>query len=51
MAIGKNIACKKGKRKQFQPPYNIEAVGKNIKLGKGEGDRNFREENIIELGI
>ena len=26
-----------GKRKQYYLPYNIEAVGKNIKGGKGKG--------------
>ena len=31
MAVGK-----KGKGKQYQVPYNIEAVGKKIKLGKGK---------------
>ena len=30
---------KKGKQKQYNLPYNIEAVGKNIKWERGEGDR------------
>ena len=33
------------KGNQYQYPYNIEAVRKNIKWGKGEGDRNFGEKN------
>ena len=36
---------KKGKGKQYYLSYDIEAVGKNIKLGKGEGDGNFGGEN------
>ena len=36
------ITWKKGKRKQG---YNIKAVGKNVKWGRGEGDGNFGEEN------
>ena len=31
MAAGKIIMWKKGKGKQYHLPYNIEAVGKNIK--------------------
>ena len=35
MAAGKNIAWKKnGKGKQYHLPYNIEAVGRNIKWGR-----------------
>ena len=34
-----------GKGKHYPRPYNIEAVWKNIKWEKGEGGRNFREEN------
>ena len=36
---------KKGMGKQYHPPYNVEAVGKNIKLGKGEGNGKFRGKN------
>ena len=36
---------KNEKGKQYHLPHKIEAVGKNIKLGRGEEDRNFREEN------
>ena len=32
---------KKGKRKQYHLLYNIKAVGKNIKLGRGEGGRKL----------
>ena len=43
MAVGKNLTWKKkGKGKQCHLPYNIEAIGKNIKWGKGEGVRTFR---------
>ena len=42
---GKNITWIKGKGKQYHLLYDIEAVGKNIKLGKVEGDGNFGEEN------
>jgi len=31
--------------KQYHLPYNIEAVEKNIKLGRGEWDEKFGEEN------
>ena len=44
MALGKNLRWMKVKRTLF---YNIKAVGKNIKLEKGEGDGNFGEENKI----
>ena len=36
---------KKGIRKQYHLPYNINAVGKNIKWGRGEGVGNYGEEN------
>ena len=37
---------KKGKRRSKNHlSYNIEAVGKYIKVGRGEGDGKFREEN------
>ena len=36
MSVGK-----KGKRKQYHLPYNIKAVGKNFKWGRGEGNGNF----------
>ena len=36
---------KKGKRKQCNILYDIKAAGKNIKLGRVEGDGNFGEEN------
>ena len=32
MAVGKNITWKKGKENQCHLPFNIEAVGKNIKI-------------------
>ena len=38
---------KKGKGKQCHLPYNIKAVGKNIKWVKGEGDQNFGGENYL----
>ena len=41
--MGKNIIRKKRKGKQYHPPYNIKALGKNTKRGKGDG--NFRDEN------
>ena len=37
---------KKRKGKQYHLPYNIESVGKNIKLERGEEDGNFPEEKI-----
>ena len=43
MALGKNITWKKGK--QHHLPYDIKAVGKNIKCGRGEESVNFGEEN------
>ena len=33
MSVGKNMTWKKAK--QYHLPYNIKAVGKNIKMGKG----------------
>ena len=42
-SFGKNITRKKGK--QFNLPFNIEAVGKNIKWERREGDEHFGEEN------
>ena len=38
---------KKGKGKQYLLSYNIKAVGKNIKCGRGEGNRNFGEGNKL----
>ena len=43
MSVGKNITRKKGKRKQYLLPYNIESVFKSIKWRKTDG--NFGEEN------
>ena len=40
--MGKNLRWMKVKRTLF---YNIKAVGKNIKLEKGEGDGSFGKEN------
>ena len=38
--------------KQYPLPYNIKAVGKNIKLEREEGDGNFREENQnLKMGL
>ena len=45
MALGKNITWKRRKEKQYHLPYNIKAVGKNMTMGRGEGDRHFWEEN------
>ena len=42
MAVGKNITWKKGR---YNLSYDIKAVEKNIKWGRGAGDRNFVEEN------
>ena len=36
---------RKGRGKQFHISHYIEALGKNIKRGKGEGHGNFGEEN------
>ena len=43
---------KNGQGKQNHLPYNIEAVGKNIKLVKGEREGSFEEENqdIVKWG-
>ena len=43
MGVGKNITWKKGKGKQCHFPYNIMAVGKNIRGEEENGD--FGEEN------
>ena len=45
MAVGKNTAWKKGKGKQYNLPYNIKVVGKNIKWVREDGDGNFGGEN------
>ena len=45
MAVGKNLSRKKGKGEAYHLFYNIKAVGKNIKLGRGVGDGHFVEEN------
>ena len=37
---GEEYNVKRGKRKQYHLPYNIRAVGKNIKLGNGGGERD-----------
>ena len=42
-AMRKNKTYERGK--QYNLLYNIDAIGKNIKWGKGEGDGNFGEEN------
>ena len=50
MAVGKNISWTifstlyKEKGKRYHLLYNIEAVGKNIKAGRGEGDGQFGKE-------
>ena len=49
MAVGKNITLKNGK--QCHLPFNIEAVGKNIKWGRGKEDGNFGEENQDKKNI
>ena len=43
VAVGKIITWKNGK--QCHLPFNIEAVGKNIKWGRWKEDGNFGEEN------
>ena len=40
MTVGKNIACKKVKGTQYYLLYNTEALGMNIKWGKG--DKKFQ---------
>ena len=47
MAVEKNITWhgKKVEGEQIHLPYNIKAVGKNIKRGTVEGNGNFGEEN------
>ena len=45
MALGKKIKRKREKKKQCHLPYNIKAVGKNIKWGGGEGDGKLVNEN------
>ena len=46
MAVGKNITRKKGKGKQYYFSFHFEAVGKNIKWEKEEGDVHFGEKNL-----
>ena len=41
MAVGKN---KTPQSKQYHLPYNIEAVGKNVERGRGEGAGKFGKE-------
>ena len=43
--MGKNITRRKIKAKQHHLPFNVEAVWKNIKWGRKEGEANFGEEN------
>ena len=43
MAVGNNITWKKGKWEAILLSYNIAAVGRNIKCGRGEEDGNFGE--------
>ena len=48
MAVGKNITWKiqkRGQGKQYHLHYNIEAVGNNIKGGRGE-EHGKREDNF-----
>ena len=45
MGMVKSIAWKKGKGEEYNIPHDIQAVGKNIKCGRGEGDGNFWGEN------
>ena len=40
--MGKNITSKKGKSKQYHLPFDIKAVGKYIKRGRGEGGLKIR---------
>ena len=48
MAVGKNIIGKKGEGKLYHLTYNIEAVRKNIKWGRGEGNEN---QDFINIGM
>ena len=41
---GRILRWEKGNGKQYHLPFNIEAIGKNIKWGKVEGEGNFGEE-------
>ena len=56
MAVGKNTSwtifstLNKEKGKRYHLLYNIEAVGKNIKAGKGEGDGQFGIEDLKNWG-
>ena len=43
--MGRILHWKKENWKQYHLPYNIEAVEKNIKWGRGERDGVFEEEN------
>ena len=38
MGMVKNIAWKKEKGEEYNIPHDIQAVGKNIKWARGEGD-------------
>ena len=50
MAVGKNIMWKEGKGKQYHIPYNVKAVGKNIKLGREEGDGDWERKSSLKKG-
>ena len=42
---------KNGKEKQYHLPYNIEAVGKNIKWVEGEGNFGGRNQDLKNIYI
>ena len=48
---GKIQREKKVKRKQYNLPYDIKAVGKNIKGGRGEGDGNLGKKIKIQKRV
>ena len=52
-SVDKNITRKKGLGKQYHISYNIKAVGKNIKWGRGKGDGTFGEDltKILKMGV
>ena len=49
----KNITWKKAEGKQYDPPHNFEAVGKNIASGEERKDRNFcgRKSRFMKMGL
>ena len=43
---GRILRVEKGKGTNYHLPYNIKAVGKNIKCERGEKDENFGAEDL-----